>query len=116
VDIAVTREPGEAELSEDVPGGQRAGGAGAAECGNHGFGGDAVLVAGVQVHDLGAVLDRQGHGLAARAVDPVETLHQQTGAPCSVVDGVRADHRIVGQGCAGDEVGLVLHHIRGYMT
>src|ERR1019366_9561767 len=30
----------------------------------------------------------------------------------SVVDGARADHREVGDGCAPDEVGLVLHHMR----
>src|ERR1035437_10458727 len=89
----------------------RAGGAGAAERGDDVFGGDAVLVAGVQAQDLGAVLDRQGDGLAVRADHAVEPLHQQTGAPCCVVHDVGADHREVGGGGAPDEVGLVLHHL-----
>src|SRR5665811_244094 len=46
MDVPVTGEPREAELSEDVPGGERAGRAGSAEGADHLFSGDAVLVPG----------------------------------------------------------------------
>src|SRR5665811_2394590 len=104
MDVPVTGEPREAELSEDVPGGERAGRAGSAEGADHLFSGDAVLVPRVQAQDLGAVLDGQGAELAVGAVYPVDTLHQQAGAAGDIVDGSRADNREVGSGCAPDEV------------
>jgi hypothetical protein len=65
-------------------------GAGGAQGGDDDFGGNAVLVAGIQAHHLGAVLDCQCDDLAVRADHAVEPLHQQARAAGRVVHDVGA--------------------------